>query len=366
MEKTACYSPRMAGTRSALVAALLAVAALTASLASCSSPRRAFLSGDAIQRAELEELFVLLDKSGYDFVQRFAAIRQISANFIEQGEFGRLTSFLTSILGTTTGGLDDPYESWYYFTLAYAYDRSGSAPIAAIYYDRVLKNWPDAAVDGRSIHNVCLSRLIEIVHSSERRIEYYKDMIARFPLEAESGKTLFLLGKEYERVGDWDKAVDAYSRFIPHYGETVPGHPDAFGYARGIVDFYNSPKDWCFADLGELVTAIKTALSTGNAQKLRAYRAKVNFFAVDWLKRETDPSSPALFDFGEFMSGGSIQSAATLDPASSGREAYLKTWGWTDRISTWYFCFRKVYFPADPEIHGRWEWAGIYYGEKIQ
>ncbi len=366
MENAACYPPRMAGSRSALIAATLAVAVLAAALSSCSDPRRAFMPGDRAQRAELAELLGLLDEAGYDFVQRFAVLRQISANFIEQGEFDRLGSFLTSALGKAPGGLDDPYESWYYFTLAYAYDRSGSAPIAAIYYDRVLKDWPDATVDGRSIHYVCLSRLIETVESPERRIEYYKDMIARFPLEAESGRILFLLGKEYERVGDWDRAVEAYSRFIPHYGEPIPGYPDAFQYARGIVDFYNSPKDWAYADLQALVSGIKEALDAGNAQKLRAYKAKVNFFAVDWLKRDAAPSPTALFDFGEFMSGGRIKSAPALDSASSGREAYLKTWGWTDRISTWYFYFRKVYFPADPEMHGRWEWAGIYYGEKMR
>ena len=29
------------------------------------------------------------------------------------------------------------------------------------------------------------------------------------------------------------------------------------------------------------------------------------------------------------------------------------------------FPSEKVNFPADPEIHGRWEWAGIYFGEKL-
>ncbi|MDR1596788.1 MAG: tetratricopeptide repeat protein, partial [Treponema sp.] len=46
-------------------------------------------------------------------------------------------------------------------------------------------------------------------------------------------------------------------------------------------------------------------------------------------------------------------------------EAYLRTWGWSQYISTWYLYFRKINFPSDPEIHGRWEWAGIYYGEKF-
>jgi len=364
----------MARCRGAGRAAILVAAALAALQASCADPRSAFMSGDKAQRAELVELFGLLGRSDSDFVQRFAVLRQISSNLIAQGEFDRLGALLTSVAGEgrdarapgSAAPAADPYESWYIFTLAYAYDRAGSAPIAAIYYDRVLKDWPDATVDGRSIHYVCLSRLIETVDSPERRIEYYKDMIARFPSEAESGKILFLLGKEYERVGDWDQAIKAYSRFIPYFEEAIPGYPDAYQYARDIVDFYNSPKDWAYADLDELVSRIKAALAAGDSYRLKAYKAKVNFFAVDWLKRDADSSSPALFDFGEFMSGGKIKTADELDPASSGREAFLKTWGWTDKISTWYFYFRKVYFPADPEIHGRWEWAGIYYGEKMR
>jgi tetratricopeptide (TPR) repeat protein len=370
MEKTACYPRAMARRRRAGCAAILVAAALAALAAACGDPRSAFLAGGKPQRAELSELFRLLDESGSDYVQRFAILRQISSDLIALGEYGRLCSLLTSVAGggkvPGTAEPADPYESWYLFTLAYAYDRSGSAPIAAIYYDRVLKDWPDATVDGRSLHYVCLSRLIEIVDSPERRIEYYKDMIARFPNEAETGRILFLLGKEYERVGDWAEAIKAYSRFIPYFGSTVPGYPDAYQYARDIVDFYNSPKDWAYADLGDLVSRVKAALAAGDSYRLKAYKAKVGFFAVDWLQADASASSPAFFDFGEFMSGGKIKTADELDPASSAREAFLKTSGWTDKISTWYFYFRKVYFPADPEIHGRWEWAGIYYGEKMR
>jgi tetratricopeptide (TPR) repeat protein len=369
MEKPLCYSAVMTTCRALRTMIVFVFAASAAFFVSCPNPRSSFLTGTQTQRAELSELFALLDRTGFDFVQRFAVLRQISANLIEQGEYERLSSLLTSVLGSTSPartGLTDPYESWYYFTLAYAYDRSGSSPIAAIYYDRVLKDWPDSTVDGRSIHYVCLSRLIETVDSPERRIEYYKDMIARFPKEAESGAVLFLLGKEYERVGDWDQAIKTYSAFLPHFSEVIPGYPEAYEYARSIVDFYNSPKDWAYPDLQTLVAKIKNALGSGDAARLRSYKAKVNFFAVDWLKREGEASPAALFDFGEFMSGGSIKSADELDPASNSREAFLKTWGWTDKISTWYLYFRKVYFPADPEIHGRWEWAGVYYGEKIR
>jgi hypothetical protein len=64
------------------------------------------------------------------------------------------------------------------------------------------------------------------------------------------------------------------------------------------------------------------------------------------------------------MRGNRIRYADRLDASSNSTEAFLKTWGWS-QISTWYLYFRKIYFPSDPEIHGRWEWAGVYYGEKF-
>jgi hypothetical protein len=354
----------------AVATTLMAVAVLAAlSLASCEAPRKTDAASAEADRSELSELFALRKEAGNDPLRRFAVLRQISANLLRQREFSRLGALLASVAGSeqsADGEELSPYGAWYLFTAAYAYDQAGSAPIAAIYYDRALEDWPDATVDGRSIHRECLSRLIAIVDSPERRIGYYKDLIARFPDASKDGATIFLLAREYERIGDWELAVRTYSEFLPFFGTAIPGYPDAFRYARGLVDLYNSPKDWASADLQALVGKIRSALAAGDSYRLRSYRAKVNFFASDWQGDEIDSGPRALFDFGEFMSGSRIAAASELDPSSNRREAYLKTWGWTDKISTWYFCFRKIYFPADPEIHGSWEWAGIYFGEKTQ
>jgi hypothetical protein len=370
-------------------AGILVLAALGASvaLASCAPAHAPFLVGSPTDRADLEELFTILDDEGSDEIERFAAVRQISSILLAQRQYGRLAVLLTGIAAESEGetslsgeglgaqegvaggkGLEagTPFVAWYLFTAAYAYELQGAAPMAALYYDRIVKNWPDLIVEGRSIHYECLSRLIETVDSPERRIEYYKDIIARFPERADMGRVLFLLAKEYERVGDWDLAIKTYSRYLPYFGVAIPGHPEAFQYARNIVDFYNSTKDWAYDDLQVLVTNIKTALSAGDPNRLRRYKAKVNFFAISWHQDETEVNSPVLFDFAEFMSGGRIYSAESLDPSSGSREAFLKTWGWSERITTWYLYFRKIYFPADPEIHGRWEWAGIYFGERMQ
>jgi tetratricopeptide (TPR) repeat protein len=345
----------------AIVTAALCCAVF--SLAACGSSRSVYITGARPERAELGELFNLLDAPGTDPVERYAAVKRISSILLRQKEYGRLTLLLTD---TAAQRPNDPYAAYYLFAAAYVYDLEGSSPIAALYYDRIVKDYPDLVVDGSSLHYQCLRRLIDTVSSPERRIEYYKDLITRFPDRVDMGSMLFLLGKEYEKVGDWDLAVKTYGKFLPYFGASIPGYPDAFQYARTVVDFVNSPKDWTYEDLDVLVNKVKAALAAGDPYRLRACRAKVNFFAMSWHQDENDVNSQVLFDFTEFMSGGRVYYSDGLDPSSGPRDAYLKTWGWSERISTWYLYVRKIYFPADPEIHGRWEWAGIYFGEKMQ
>ena len=374
MEKTACYlsfMPRRHRARAVATSLFAAAIGAVVTLLSCSPLPSAREVGGSNDRAELSELRGLLKEPNPDPARRFAILRQISSNLIRQREYGQLAAFLTSMEGYDSGGRPSDstpanFGAWYLFTAGYAYEQAGSAPIAAFYYDRAIRDRPDYTVDGHSIHRECLSRLIAIVDAPERRIGYLNDWIACFPEEAKDGQTLFLLAQEYEHAGDWEQAIKTYSEFLPFFGTSIPGHPEAFRYARGLVDIYNSPKDWIFRDLGALVGKVRAALAAGDYSQLRSYRAKVNFFASGWHGEDADSNAHVLFDFAEYMSGSRISSAQELDPSTNRHEAYLKTWGWTDKISTWYLCFRKVYFPADPEIHGSWEWAGIYFGEKTQ
>ena len=339
--------------------ALLAAAIGALSLASCAPPSP-YVTGTASERAELSELFVLLKESKGDGASRFAILRRISANLIRQREYGRLAALLTS---RKDGDDSEPFGAWRLFTAAAAYEEDGSAPIAAIYYDRILKTWPDVIVEGESLHRECLERLVSIVDSPERRIGYYKEYLARFP-GREAGRNLFLLAKEYERLGEWEPAVKTYSEFLPFFGTEIPGYPDAFRYARDVIDFRNSPKDWAYVDLQALAGKVRAALAAGDAARLRSYRAKVNFFMKDRQGEERQSEGRGLVDFKESISGGSVQASPELDMGANGREAYLKTWGWADKETTWYLYFRRIYFPANPNVHGSWEWAGIYFGDR--
>ena len=309
----------------------------------------------------LTSLFTLLEKenSGTD-TSRFAAAREISNNYIGQKEYGKLINFLTSMVNNRP---DDPYNTYYLLMIAYALIQQEAYPAAALYFDIIIKNYPDMTVMGESIHLACLNQLIMLVNDPEQQAWCYEELISRFPDSIDLGVAYFLLGQAYEKTGEWNGAIRAYNQYLPHISSIVPGFPNAGIYAKQLVDFDKSYKNWSFESLNSLVNAIKYALDEGSWRRLEEHRAKVNFFARTWETQVSDDFGMADFNLINLMRG-KISYNARIDEGSTANEAYLRTWGWQN-ISVWYMYFRKIYFPADPEIHGRWEWAGIYYGEKF-
>jgi tetratricopeptide (TPR) repeat protein len=289
-------------------------------------------------------------------------VQEIATEYARHKEYNRLINFLGA---WSNDHGDDPYSAYYFLMIAYAYIQQEAFPVAAMYFDLIIKNYPDLMVQGESVHFIALNQLITLVQNQEQLVWYYEELISRFPDKIDPGLTYFMLAQVYERTGDWNGAIQAYTKFLPYYGTVIPGFPDAYTQAKQLVDFNNSPKDWTFENLGALIGAIRTALDTGNSVRLWQYRAKVNFFARSWEQEDEDNTGMAEFNLSDFMRGNRIRYETELDAGSNANEAYLRTWGWSQYISVWYFYFRKINFPLDPEIHGRWEWAGVYYGEKF-
>lgn len=330
---------------------------------SCSAPLTESAESKQFLNTQ-EELFYLLEKTPPADDRSFAIINQIANNYRNEQMPNELVLFLTDHVEKYP---DDKYNAYWLLLTAYVYQQKDADPIAEMYFERIIKNYDDLAVKGKSIHMLCLQNLVEISTSPENRIEYFNQLISHFPAEVNKTELYVRLAMEYEKLGEWHLALQAYSRFVQQENAQdiqIEGIPDAYSRGRRLVDLNNSPTDWTFESLEALESAVKQAISNYQYKTLDKYKA-VNFFAMSWKQKAGDKNTQNNFSMNDFGPGNRIRYSAELDKSSTPNEAYLRTSGWSSYVSVWYFYFRKVDFPLDPEIHGRWEWAGIYYGEKL-
>ncbi|MDR1785066.1 MAG: tetratricopeptide repeat protein [Spirochaetaceae bacterium] len=307
----------------------------------------------------------ILQEQNLNRESRYTAIHGIAESYLAAKDYYNLILFLTETVEKDPG---DMYNAYWLLMTAYAYMETGALPFAEYYFERVIETCGDLLIGDRSAHFLCLQNLIKISGNHQNRISYFNQLISRFPEEVNRTELYYRLATEYEQVGEWDAALKSYTLFLDQPDSPaiqIPGATDAYNHAKRLIDFNNSARDWTFESLEALETAVKNAITNYSYISLDRYRAKVGFFAMSWKQDATDPNSQANFSLRDFMQGNRIRYHTELDESSNPNEAYLRTWGWSQYISVWYLYFRKVNFPVDPDIHGRWEWAGIYYGEKL-
>lgn len=311
------------------------------------------------------ELKEILETQNLNEKQRYSIINQLASSYRIQKDYQGLILFLTDWVEENP---NDMYNSYWLLMTADAYRSTGAEPVAEYYFDRILQQCPDLLVKGTSVHFKCLQNLIQISKTPAHRIKYFNELINRFPQNVNTTELYLRLAIEYQNDNQWDQALKAYSLFLEQPDATtiqIPGEPDAYKNARHLVDFNNSSQDWTFESLPALEEAVKKAIRTYNWRQLDKYKAKVNFFTMSWKQDENDANSQEETPMASWARGKRIRYADTLDEASNPNEAYLRTWGWATYVPIFYFYFRKVDFPLNPDIHGNWEWAGIYLGNKL-
>ena len=308
---------------------------------------------EALQNHQ-QELQNLLESQTINGKQKYSLIKQIADTLRSEKDYQGLILFLTDWVDKNP---DDMYNSYWLLMTADAYLAQGAEPVAEYYFDRILQQCPDLLIKGNSAHFICLQKLIQISKTPSHRIKYFNELISRFPQNVNTTELYLRLALEYQNDSQWSQALKTYSLFLEQ--------PDAYKNARHLVDFNNSSKDWTFESLSALEEAVKKAIRNYDWRSLDKYKAKVNFFSMSWKQDENDANAQEEFSMYSWMRGKRIRYNDTLDEASNPNEAYLRTWGWNSYVPVWYLYFRKVDFPLDPDIHGNWEWAGIYLGNKL-
>lgn len=337
------------------------VAALAATLTGCGVSDTRYYLGAFDQNPELRELFHLFEREK-DQENRFVLISQIAAGLANEGRVDREILFLTNHVEKNPA---DIYNGYYLLLVADAYRDMKAAPLAVHYYRRILSNYGDLLVKGTSIHLQCLQELMALETDPEAKIGYYKELFSRFP-DQSPGINWYYMAKSYEDVGEWEQSIQAYQKYIGSVDADVSGTSTTLRDASEKVNFYNAPdKSWLLPDLDDLVAAVRDAITSKNTSKLRKYQAQVNFFQEPWDQTQLLVDEIVNYNVTSYLSSSNVSIDAQLDINANGKEATLRTTGWNFRPSTWYLYFRQVDFPANPDINTQWEWAGIYFGEKL-
>jgi tetratricopeptide (TPR) repeat protein len=331
-----------------------------------------FVVGNADQRAALRSMFQLLSRESQPGATRFTLLHEITQQLRAQGETGRINLLLTTYAAQNP---TDPFGAHYLFEVAENYRVAGALPLARAYYRRILRNYPDLVEKGESIHYQCLVRLIPLESEPSAKRAVFEELNARFRYKMTTPDLFYAWGRASEALGRWDDAQASYNAFLKFSDPTVAGEPKAASRVHSLVDLSLTDRAWIRQDLTELMGQVEKSILNNDTSTMESLRAKVGFFAVSWDNNDVTDTLSEAFDIRQFLrelvrqanygSGTDVHFADKLDESSNESEAYLRSTGWNYRIPTWYFYFRRVEYPAEPDLNGAWEWAGLFFGEKL-
>ena len=330
-------------------------------ISACDTRTEYFVGDSSDTRAR--ELFEIAHEEP-DPTVRAIAIERLAGHLLTDSGPNVLNSYLTTYVEQNP---EDPYGALYLYLVAQNHLDRNAPQFARYYFERVLHDYDDLQHRGRSLHLEATRQLIRITHSPAKRVSYHRRLLDQFSDSIDRGLAHYRLAETYEELGEWEAAYEAYREFLRYPESSVPGRPNAHRDIAARRAFYDSSKDWTVDSLEELRRGITWALANKNERALLQYQAGVNFFTRSWEQDFEDPNVSGFWDIGEILR---LTRRLTIDPIADldedGDEAYLRTFGWGAlRLRTWYLYFRRVHFPADPEIHETWEWAGVFLGERF-
>jgi len=338
-----------------LIFLLTATIAVTAS---CSSYKKTYSIGND---RTLTNLLNAYQKESTNSNKAFILIQKIIPYFTTDQNQEKLLLFLSDHINKFS---KDPYNPYYTFRIAETLMKH-TPQAAAPYFKNILRMNSYLQINNISIRKKTLENLIAIEQDPYMKVLHIKMLIRQYPLSKGNATYYLQLANLYASQGEWEKTYQSYLLYQNEKNAYDQGI--TYQETTNWIRFYRSKRNWTKKSLSDLIYNLKIAFSNRNIRLLRKYQAKHSFFAMSWNQQAQDKNSQlsSTFNIGAFLARSHIHYKKGIEDISNYKEAYLKTWGWSYRIPIWYLYFRRIDFPADPEVNGNWEWAGIFFGNRL-
>ena len=290
----------------------------------------------------------------------------------------------------------DTYNAYYLYNIAGHYIERGEKPMGLWLLRSMYRQFPDLRLSKHpSVHYLILDTLGRMETNLDERIAAIQKILAfdELPYKSESslasslanessdkkmagrGVWLYRLGSSYEMKAaqlldnserhsgneNLQAAMEFYRQFLSLGVASVPEEPNARKIVTGKLNIYRARRNWYTnPDLKNLIRKIQDAIQQNNVRAVLYYQAN-GFFVLSSGYRDNLERNAINIYLPNFLGKG-IQ-FGSVAPESSNQEAWLYSTNWPFDLSTWYLYFRRIRYPADPEIDGNWEWGGIYLGD---
>jgi len=256
------------------------------------------------------------------------------------------------------------YKSYLSFVISEYYWQKGSKEAALYYMLCVDRDAYSIQYDFKPIGYYIAKRVISCNTPYEIKEKMYDVLLTEYKDIIDVPYVLLELSDLYKENFDMNKAVIVMKKIISIYtSDSYEGESSInISKINNEINFYYSKKDWIYQDLGVLIDNIKDAIMKKDKKLLYKYVSKSSFQVRVFQKLHQQ--SWSFYDIKIHKRWNNrIVFADQLEEFSSTTEAYLRSKNWNfPLLRTWYFYFKKVDYPYETDIHGGWEWAGIYFG----
>ncbi len=327
------------------------------------------LSCYKIKQSEIQSLMSLLEASNKKGLDRFLIIDRIVDIHMHNKDYEDALRFVNQGVANDES---NEYYPLYFYLMGNIYSSIKEDSVAFTYYRYVVDNFDDYIYENSSIKLDIAKRVIGLNIDAGYKVNYYK-LLLNYDSEnltnEDRGNYYYNLALSLESIQSYDEAYFYYKKLL-----TIPRANlkiDSRDYSGVItkVNYYDNPDFVIYRNLNDLIYYVKRYIFSGNTTSLLSIRDKHNFFIQSWDQRggrsnsiNTNSFLTTMIKLSSRRKNG-IQFATTFEEDSSDDISYLGSTGW-EHIREWYFVFKKISYPKDPEINNGWAWIGVYLGKK--